>query len=147
MKYLIRPMTKDDINEVVNGEKQIFGESLGEDFLLHELELNPFSFYFVLEIDKKVGGYMGTWISDNAEILNFYVLEKYRHMGFGSLMMDFIIELCKSSKVKSLTLEVRESNNVALNLYDKYLLKQVGVRKHYYNNGEDAILMERKFEE
>ena len=147
MKYQIRPMLESDIQDVINGEKEIFGESLGEDFLLQELKINPFSYYFVLEIDEHIEGYMGTWINENAEILNFYVSKEFQNMGFGSLMLDFFINLCLSVHVKSLTLEVRESNIKAIELYKKYDLKEVSIRKNYYSNGDNALLMERKFEE
>ena len=147
MKYQIRPMLESDIQDVINGEKEIFGESLGEDFLLQELKINPFSYYFVLEIDGHIKGYMGTWINENAEILNFYVSKEFQNMGFGSLMLDFFINLCLSVHVKSLTLEVRESNIKAIELYKKYDLKEVSIRKNYYSNGDNALLMERKLEE
>ena len=90
---------------------------------------------------------MGTWINENAEILNFDVSKEFQNMGFGSLMLDFFINLCLSVHVKSLTLEVRESNIKAIELYKKYDLKEVSIRKNYYSNGDNALLMERKFEE
>ena len=147
MKYLIRPMRKEDISDVISGEKKVFEDSLGEDFLIHDFELNPFSYYLVLEINGKIKGYMGTWIHDNLEILNFYVDKRYQGMGFGSMMLEFIIEVSKKSNVKSITLEVRKNNIIAISLYRKYGFKEVGIRNRYYNNGDDAILMEKKLVE
>lgn len=146
MRYLIRPMERNDIDAIVEGEKKIFGDTLGYDYLLSELEINPFSQYLVLEIGGQVKGYIGLWIADNMQILNFYVDKEYQNMGYGSMMMDFVIKVCEKSKVTSLTLEVRESNEKAIRLYKKFGLKEVAIRKNYYNNGENAILMERKFE-
>ena len=146
MRYLIRMMEKKDIDAVVEGEKKIFNTSLGYDYLLSEIEINPFSQYLVLEIDGKVHGYIGLWIADNMQIINFYVDKEYQNMGFGSMIMDFVIKICETSHITSLTLEVRESNIRAQRLYEKYGLKAVAVRKNYYDNGENALLMERKFE-
>ena len=146
MRYLIRPMERKDIDEIVEGEKRIFNTTLGEDFLISELEINPFSQYMVLEIDKKVRGYIGLMIADNMQILNFYVDKEYQHMGFGSMMLSFAIKICENMQIKSLTLEVRESNQNAINLYKKFGLEEVAIRKNYYLDGENAILMERKFE-
>lgn len=146
MDYLLRPMVKEDIDQVVEGEMKIFGHSLGYDYILQEIEINPFSQYIVLEIDGKVSGYIGLWITDNMQIINFYVDKEYQRCGFGSMIMDFVIELCESSNISSLSLEVRPSNEVARKLYKNYGLKDVAVRKNYYDDGEDAILMERKFE-
>ena len=146
MRYLIRPMERKDIDAIVEGEKKIFGDTLGYDYLLSELEINPFSQYLVLEISGKVAGYIGLWIADNMQILNFYVDKEYQNMGYGSMMMEFVVKVCEKSHITSLTLEVRESNEKAIRLYKKFGLEEVAVRKNYYNNGENALLMERKFE-
>ena len=50
MKYSLRKMEKKDIKEIVDGEKRAFGRSLGDDFFIQELDLNPYSEYVVLEI-------------------------------------------------------------------------------------------------
>ena len=55
-----------------------------------------------------------------------------------------MIEIAGEQK-KDLQLEVNQINQVARNLYDKYGFKQVGRRKNYYANGEDAILMTKKY--
>lgn len=146
MEYYLRLMEKEDIPEIVKGEMKAFGHSLGEDFLLQLLEINPYSSFVVLIIDEKISGYLGLLINDNIEIMNIYVDPDYQGMGFGNMLMDFIIDVCEKSKAKALSLEVRPSNIRALNLYKKYGLKEVAIRKQYYDNGEDAILMVREFE-
>ena len=50
MKYEVRPMVVDDIESIIEGETKIFGESLGYDMLYTELKLNPYAYYFVLDI-------------------------------------------------------------------------------------------------
>ncbi len=145
MKYLIRPMELKDIDEVIEGEEKVFGHSLGKDFFISELEINPFSEYLVLEINKHVKGYVGLHITDSVEVIDLYVDPKYQGMGFGSMIMDFVIQICEASNAKNITLEVRKSNEKAINLYTKYGLKEVNVRKAYYDNGEDALLLERVF--
>lgn len=146
MKYSLRAMEKTDIDAIIKGETAIFGKSLGYDYFLSELEINPFSQYVVLEIDGQVHGYIGLIIEDNMQINNFYIDEEYQGMGFGNMIMEFVINICEMSKVKSLTLEVRPSNERALKLYEKFGLQKAAIRSSYYDNGEDAILMERKFE-
>ena len=44
------------------------------------IEINPFSQYIVLEIDEKVSGYIGLWITDNMQIINFYVDKDYQEI-------------------------------------------------------------------
>ncbi len=148
MRYEIREMTIDDIEEVVKGEEEVFGESLGYDMLYSELKLNPYAYYFVLDIDKKVSGYISTWIEgERGEIVNFYVSKKYQHQGFGRMMLEFYLELCKMSGVKSISLEVRESNEVAISLYEEYGFTFSHKRERYYKDGEDALVLIKKVEE
>ena len=146
MRYALRPMLASDIDAVIAGEEKVFGKSLGKDFLLSELEINPYSQYLVLEINKKVHGYVGLWVNDNMEIVNLYVDEEYQGMGFGSMIMEFIISLCEDCGIACLSLEVRESNEKAIALYEKFGLVVKAKRKAYYDNGEDALLMVREFE-
>lgn len=145
MKYNIREMSTDDINDVIIGEEKVFGESLGFDMLYSELTLNPYAYYFVLEIDGLVKGYIGTWIDlERAEIVNFYVDEEYRGLGFGSLMLELVIEVCKVSNVPNISLEVREHNIKAQNLYKKYGFEFSHKREKYYKDSEDALVLIKK---
>lgn len=146
MNYQIREMTINDIKDVIKGEKKAFGSSLGYDLLYQELTLNPFAFYFVVEIEQKVHGYIGVWINKNAEILNFYVDKKYQNQGYGKMLLNFVLDLCKQCNVRYISLEVRVSNHKAISLYEKHGFIQSYHRKAYYSNGEDAIVMIKDFE-
>lgn len=150
MNYQLREMKIEDINEIVKGEEKVFGHSLGYDLIYSDLALNPYALYVVLEIENQIHGYVGMWITDNLEIINLYVDEEYQGMGFGSIIMDFVIDICEKSGITNLSLEVRSSNFKAINLYEKYGLKKSHIRKNYYVNEnketEDAIVMVRTFE-
>ena len=146
MKYQLREMLIDDIEKVIAGEERVFGVSLGYDLIYSDLTLNPYAYYVVLEIDNEVHGYIGMWITDNLEIINLYVDEEYQGMGFGNMIMDFVVNICMQSKIQNLSLEVRSSNSKAISLYEKYGLKKSHIREKYYDNKEDAIVMVRTFE-
>ena len=131
MRYKIRQMEIDDIDNVIDSENKIFGDSLGSDMLYTELKCNPYAYYFVLEVDKKFAGYIGTWIEEeHSEIINFLVLEEYQ-----------LINLVKSVNVPNISLEVRKSNEKAIKLYEKYGFKYSHTREKYYRNGEDALVL------
>lgn len=146
MRYNIRPMVVEDIEEVVKGEEKIFGTSLGFDMLYTDLTLNPYATYLVLEINGNVHGYIGLWIDENAEIINFYVDKEYQQQGFGLMMLNFALQLCEMSKIKHLTLEVRPSNLKAFNLYKKKGFTVSHRRSAYYSDGEDALVMIKEFQ-
>ena len=69
------------------------------------------------------------------------VHSNYRGQRIGDRLVEEMVKLCKSEGLVSMTLEVRSSNTVAQNLYRKYGFKMAGVRKEYYSDREDAIIM------
>jgi [ribosomal protein S18]-alanine N-acetyltransferase len=93
--------------------------------------------------EKYIYGFAGFWImADEAHITNVAVRERHRREGIGELMLISLIDLATELKTYFVTLEVRASNIGAQNLYAKYGLVQVGVRRGYYtDNREDALLM------
>lgn len=106
-----------------------------------ESELNNInSKYIVAKRDNKIVGFAGIWFSvDDAHITNIVVRKSCRHQGIGSVLLE---ELIKLAKVKnSLTLEVNTKNEIAQKLYLKYGFKNLGIRKKYYNNTDDAYIM------
>ncbi len=105
---------------------------------------NPFLYRIEYYIDNRSIGYLEySIIYDRMEIDNIMVLEEYRHMGIGSMLMDYIINIYNEKKLDNITLEVRKSNVKAINLYKKYGFVEVGIRKYYYGD-EDGILMEKR---
>lgn len=105
--------------------------------------LNPNSKYIVAKIDNKIVGFAGIWKAvDDMHITNIVTAKKLRKHHIGSAMLSELIELAKSEKnINSITLEVNSNNEPAIKLYEKFGFKKVGLRKRYYNNTDDAIIM------
>ncbi len=59
-------------------------------------------------------------------------------------MLDFLFERAVSQKMADVYLEVRESNESARVLYARYGFAELGIRKSYYHDGEDALVMHRR---
>ena len=79
-------------------------------------------------------------VLDEVSIYNVAVTEKHRRKGIAEKMMNFLAE--NSEGAAFITLEVRESNNAAIGLYEKLGYKEVGRRRNFYSNPtENAILM------
>ena len=57
------------------------------------------------------------------------------------MMMMHLFDRAREAACEYMTLEVRASNEAALNLYRKMGFIQVNVSKSYYPDGEDAIVM------
>ena len=90
-----------------------------------------------------VAGFVGIWyMVDEAHIVAVGVRSEYRGKGIGELLLISAIEQAVELDARLVTLEVRASNTVALNLYQKFGLTEKGVRKGYYtDNREDALIM------
>ena len=66
-------------------------------------------------------------------------------MGVGKAIVEGLIYLCSKKRISAMTLEVRESNIAAQNLYKKYDFVESGIRPNYYaDDNEDAIIMWKK---
>lgn len=106
-----------------------------------ELE-NENSACFVMKNDSEIVGFACLWISvDDIHITNIAIKKSYRQNGFGGILLEHLIDYSKSTGKKELTLEVNENNEPAKKLYLKYGFKILGIRKKYYNNKENAIIM------
>jgi ribosomal-protein-alanine N-acetyltransferase len=139
----IRNMTIDDIDQVLEVEHASFPTPWTRVAFENEILNNRFATYYVAEADDKVVGYSGVWvIIDEAHITNIAVLPDYRGLKLGETLLRQLVIHAKACHSKSMTLEVRVSNTVAMNLYEKIGFQRGGVRKGYYtDNHEDAYVM------
>jgi len=83
-----------------------------------------------------------------AHIFNVCVAPKFRRQKFGQQVMQHLLNTAKAKKSKSVFLEVRPSNQIAINLYGKLGFIEVGTRKNYYpadSGREDAVIMAMDF--
>ncbi len=107
---------------------------------------NPNSKYIVARFDNTIVGFGGIWKAvDDIHITDIVVKKAQRNNGIGSAILSKLIEISKFDKnIKSLTLEVNSNNTTAQKLYEKFDFKKVGLRKKYYNNTDDAIIMTKQ---
>ena len=136
---MIKKLTSDDVDyieQIFNLEKEIFKNSAFNKSYMETLIKGDNSFIYTYIIDNKVCGYLMVLDSiDIYEILAIVTIEKYRKKGIAQELLDKI-------KTKDIFLEVRESNQVAINFYKKNKFKEISVRKNYYSEPtENAIIM------
>ena len=93
-------------------------------------------------------GFICFWVLwDEMHILNIAVKKAFQGKGIGSLLLEKALAYAHQRGVKWVSLEVRVSNQRAINLYHKFGFKKIGRRLRYYHDtGEDAILMGLKLE-
>lgn len=132
MIILVTPknLTKVNINSILISKEQI----------ANNLKNNPFGAYLLYQKDQKIVGYLYySKIYDRIEVNEIEVLEIYRRQNIASSMLEYLL----INISKDITLEVRESNYPAINLYKKFGFTKLAIRKNYYKN-EDALLMGTK---
>ncbi len=141
----IRKMEIRDIDKVIELELNTFNETLGYTMLLNEVTKNEVARYYIYEEDNEIVGYLGSWQQSGfAEIVNFLIISSKRQMGYGSKMLEHVFSDMKNNSIEIITLEVRESNTSAINLYEKFDFKYSHRRKEYYANKEDALVLIKK---
>lgn len=80
-------------------------------------------------------------ICDEIQISNVATHNDYKHKGYASNLICDLQKYAKRNNVKTIFLEVRQSNIAAINLYKKFMLKKIGIRKNFYTSPlEDALL-------
>ena len=108
-----------------------------------EFSTNPYlKIITYVKKDKIIGFLLYSLIYDRIEIEQFEVITKERGKGIGDKLLKYLIEKYKKRDIKNITLEVKEDNIAAINLYKKYGFKKVSTREKYYD-GINGLLMER----
>lgn len=89
--------------------------------------------------DKKVKGVLVYQDLIDSLTLDYLIVDKgYRQAGIATRLLHYLEE--KYKDIKNITLEVRESNNIAISFYEKNGFKKAAIRKNYYKE-ENGILM------
>jgi ribosomal-protein-alanine N-acetyltransferase len=101
---------------------------------------------FVTQDGGDITGFLfGRVVGDQGEILNLAVRQGQRRLGRGKALISKAAEEFESRGVKSVYLEVRESNTGAIAFYERQGFAKTGRRKGYYRDPDEAaVTMEKK---
>jgi [ribosomal protein S18]-alanine N-acetyltransferase len=147
----VKPISVDEIDSLVILDRLCFGGLWSIDSYRRELT-NDNSHFFGVSIDKtlepETDGIIGFgcfWaILDEAHITLLGVHPQYQRQGLGTLLLMALLDKARSIEMARATLEVRASNQGAIDLYERFGFQTVGRRKKYYQDtGEDGIIMWR----
>lgn len=162
---VIVPMRLEDLPQVMAIDQVSFPQPWTEQSYRFELEENQ-NAHFIVALEtpapptagwlqrwltpttpRKVIGFAGFWlVVDEAHINTIAVHPHWRRQGIGEHLLRAILERARAIKAVSATLEVRVSNLPAQKMYAKFGFEEVGRRKRYYRDGEDALLMTARLE-
>ena len=142
METMIRPMKRADVPEIYRIECVCFRSPWSKMSLYGELR-NDVAHYFVLTEGGKIAGYGGMWVVlDEAHVTNIVVLPEYRRRGYARRLMLQLMARALERGASAMTLEVRENNLGAQQMYGQLGFSQNGYRPRYYEDtGEGALLL------
>ncbi len=141
----IRQMTRDDLPQVLVIEKASFPLPFSENLFHMELDLN-IAHMMVAVSGEQVLGYLDFWhVDSELHVINIAVGVEARQQGIGSRLLDYLLAYGEEHSADRSYLDVRESNQAAIGLYEKFGFERIDVRKGYYqDNEEDALVMQLK---
>lgn len=129
------------LSQMAEIEREAFETPWTETMFIPEVE-DPSAYYVVGVRGEEVVCYGGFHkVLDEAHITNIAVKSTERGKGIGRFLMSELISRARLADIKRMTLEVREGNVPAIKLYESFGFKVEGVRKKYYNNKFDALIM------
>lgn len=139
---IIREMQEKDLDQVCQIEEDNFSMPWSRQAFLDSIR-HPEQLYLVAEQDERIRGYCGMWIVlEEGQINNVAVDREFRRQGVASAMFEAFLKQGYEMGARRFTLEVRESNQSAIALYEKFSFQNAGIRKNFYDKPvEHAVIM------
>ena len=140
----VRELKAEHIDMVAELEELCFAHPLSKNNLGMLLPGGIGNGFVIVDDAKGVAAAYGGIICvlDEGQILNIATHPEYRRRGFGRKIMDTIFAHAKANGIAFITLEVRESNEAAISLYQSVGFYNVGRLKGYYDSPkEDGLIL------
>ena len=140
MSMQLVALDKDLVDKIVDIQKGVFLDGWSKQMLLDGLSANLCG---IVAIDKeKTLGFITYSVSlDSSDLNDIFVVPEYRKQGIGEKLISAYFQSIISKGVVKSLLEVRKSNQTAINLYNKVGYKQISKREKYYDDGETALVL------
>ena len=136
-----------DLPQVMELERLAFPKPWTPGLFLHELKLSFSRLHLARSRNgqRRLLGYVCWWlVGDEVHILNLAVHPDARRSGTGRALVEHVLTDALSHNAASVSLEVRHDNHAAVALYRNLGFAEIGRRRNYYGQGEDALIMERR---
>jgi len=145
---LIEPMRRRHLRAIMPIEYAAYNRSWSRSVFESELDQvrGGSRCYVIIRRRRSIVGFAGLWIvndpdGDHAHITNIVVDEQHRRAGIATTLMLHLADTAIARGCVAWTLEVRAGSTGAHEMYRKFGFAPAGVRKRYYENDEDAIVM------
>ncbi len=154
-RYTIQPMMFKDLNEVMKIEREVFLHPWTRRFF-ELIILDKNNYVITVKVDGRVIGYGGYHVLNREmnffldakkyrkviHIINVAVKREFQHKGFGTVILNNLLEEAVKENAEYAYLEVRPSNSRAIKLYRKFGFMIIGIIENYYpQERENALVM------
>jgi ribosomal-protein-alanine N-acetyltransferase len=149
-EVIIRTARLEDADEIVRIDQASFTKPWSEQTMRTAIEKVQCGEYIALvaETNTTVCGFVIAWnVREEGEIATIAVDEPFRGQGIAQRLLEAALHEAARRGAELMFLEVRPNNVAALRLYEKCGFQKVGLRKNYYRNGDDAVVMRRQTKE
>jgi ribosomal-protein-alanine N-acetyltransferase len=146
MKAVIEPLVDpEEIEGVLVVENASFTNPWTRQMYEAELEHGARSHFLLAKAEGRIIGFISYWyVVDELHINNLAVLPTHRGQGIASAILARLLEEGQRAHVVRILLEVRQSNDPAKRLYERFGFVVGGVRRGYYTHpSEDALVLWR----
>lgn len=141
-KITYRAARPSDAAEMAELEVLCFSDPWRKDAIEQDVAGNPLARYIVAVSDGRIVGFGGLWVVvDQGHIIDVAVHPEFRRRGIGRALVTAMINDSKTEGVVAHTLEVRESNEAALKLYEELGFRVAGMREDYYQHPPEHALI------
>jgi [ribosomal protein S18]-alanine N-acetyltransferase len=138
----IRTLTALDLPRVFEIETQSFSTPWRESTFRGLLRRKDTDLLAASRGDQLIGYAIAWTVVDQAELGNIAIAPEARGLGVGGLLLRAMLERLRHRRAAECFLEVRESNEIAQQMYLAHGFAEVGRRRAYYNEPvEDALVM------
>ncbi len=142
----VRAMRAEDVDAVVAIETEAFSSPWQKETFLELIGRRNLELLVMEHGSEGIVGYAVLWcVLDQGELANLAITPQMRGRGLGTQLLARVVQVAREHGVETMYLEVRESNEAALQLYQGFGFSQVGLRKGYYDHPkEDARILMAK---
>jgi [ribosomal protein S18]-alanine N-acetyltransferase len=141
----IRSLGLSDVADIEAIERRAYRTPWSRSMFASELAKSTSICLGAFEGDRLVGYTINSRYVDAWHVMNVAVDPEWHHRGIATALLTRLFELTEADAQRGYTLEVRVSNQDAIDLYEKLGFESRGVRRGYYtDNREDALVMWRE---
>lgn len=146
--YYYLPFNKLETAEVEEIRNTYFNNEISLLDLLKYSEDSRYIFRVLKNEDKIVVAYLiGQKIQDEFELYQIAVNKNFLDKGIGSKLLTYFLKECHDLFIKTIFLEVRKSNKIAIEFYKKFDFEFIYERKKYYFDKEDCLCYKKEIKE